>query len=60
MHNPKMWEQTSSEFGNVIFDTHQGELGETGILPALFELKRIANRNKNKNDIKLTPTTNSN
>lgn len=53
MHNPKMWEQTSVEFGDVIFDTHQGELDETGISPALFELQRITNRNDNKDDIKV-------
>lgn len=48
-----MWEQTSIEFGDVIFDTHQGELDETGILPALFEFQRITSRNENKDDIKV-------
>lgn len=69
IHNQKVWEQTSVEFGDVIFDTHRGELDETGITPALIEFQRITSRNENKNDIevqcnvrkpiqiKLTPTS---
>lgn len=67
IHNQKLWEQTSVEFGDVIFDTHRGELDETGIAPSLFELQRITNRNENDIkvqcnvrkpiQIKLTPTS---
>lgn len=53
LQNQKIWEQTAIEFGDVIFDTHQGELDETGISPALFEFQRTTNRNENKNDIKI-------
>lgn len=53
VHNRKIWEQTSVEFGDVICDTHQGELDETGIPPALFEFQRTIGRNENKNDIKI-------
>lgn len=51
IHNSKLFEQTAVEFGDVIFDTHKGELDETGIAPALFEFQRVTNRNENKNDI---------
>lgn len=69
MHNPTEWDQTSVEFSDVIFDTHRGELDETGITPPLFELQRITARNESKLDtkvicnvlkpiqIKLTPTS---
>lgn len=53
IHNEKIWEQTATEFGDIIFDTHKGELDETGIPPALIEFQRITNRTENKNDIKL-------
>lgn len=53
MFNQKIWEQTSAEFGDIIFDTHKGELDDTGITPALFEFHRIITRDKNKNDVKL-------
>lgn len=53
MHNQKVFEQTAVEFGDIIFDTHKGELDETGIAPALFEFQRTTSRNENKNDIKV-------
>lgn len=53
IHNEKLWEQKSVEFGDVIFDTHRGELDEKGITPALIECQRITSRHENKNDIKL-------
>lgn len=51
IHNAKIYEQTAVEFSDIIFDTHKGELDETGIAPALFEFQRITNRSENKNDI---------
>lgn len=51
--NQNIWEQTSAEFGDVIFDTHNGELDETGISPALFEFQRITSQSDNKKDVKL-------
>lgn len=53
LHNQKIFEQTAVEFGDIIFDTHKGELDETGIAPALFEFQRVTSRNENKNDIKV-------
>lgn len=53
MHNQKVFEQTAVEFGDIIFDTHKGELDETGIAPALFEFQRNTTQNENKNDIKV-------
>lgn len=53
MHNPTEWDETSVEFSDVIFDTHRGELDETGITPPLFELQRITTRNDSKTDIKV-------
>lgn len=53
MHNPKVLEQNAVEFGDIIFDTHKGELDETGISPALFEFQRVTCRMENKNDIKV-------
>lgn len=53
MFNQTIWEQTSAEFGDVILDTHKGELDETGISPALFEFHRIITRTDNKKDVKL-------
>lgn len=53
MHNPIEWDETSEEFGDIIFDTHRGELDETGITPPLFEFQRTTTQNDNKIDIKL-------
>lgn len=52
MHNPIEWHDTTEEFGDIIFDTHRGELDETGLTPPLFEFKRTTTQNDNKTDIK--------
>lgn len=54
IHNQSVWEQTSVEFSDVIFDTHRGELDETGITPALIEFQRItAFNDNNQTDVKV-------
>lgn len=37
--------KTSQSFGDIVLDTHRGELDESGIIPTLFELKQTSNRN---------------
>lgn len=53
LFNQKIWEQTSAEFGDIIFDTHKGELDDTGIPHAFFDYQRTTSRNENKKDVKL-------
>lgn len=37
--------KTSQTFGDIVLDTHRGELDESGIVPTLFELKHTSSRN---------------
>lgn len=53
MHEQQLCDESSVEFGDVIFDTHHGELDETGISPALFELQRVTIRTDNNPGIKV-------
>lgn len=53
IHNEKLWGQKSLEFGDIIFDTHRGEVDEKGIIPALFEFQRITCIHDNRNDVKV-------
>lgn len=36
--------KTSQAFGDIVLDTHRGELDESGVAPSLFELKQISQR----------------
>lgn len=44
-------DKKSTEFNDTVFDTHRGELDDTGITPSLFEWKRIKCRNTNSTKI---------
>lgn len=46
-----IFEQTEKEFGDIVLETRQGELDDTGISPTLFEFKRVIN--SNVNDIRI-------
>lgn len=37
--------KTSQTFGDIVLDTHRGELDESGVTPSLFELKQTCQRN---------------
>lgn len=43
--------KTSQTFGDIVLDTHRGELDESGITPTLFELKQISSQNNNETKI---------
>lgn len=47
LYEHETFEKKSNEFGNTVFDTHHGELDDTGIPPTLFEWKQIQCRSTN-------------
>lgn len=40
-----IYAKTTQTFGDIVLDTHRGELDESGIIPTLFELKHTSSRN---------------
>lgn len=49
-----IYAKTSQTFGDIVFDTHRGELDESGIPPTLFELKQITSRTNGETKIECT------
>lgn len=49
-----IFEKTSQTFGDIVVDTHRGELDESGITPTLFELKQTTNRSNAETKIVCT------
>lgn len=45
LYDETIFAKTSQTFGEIVFDTHRGELDESGITPTLFELKQTSGRN---------------
>lgn len=51
LHDQAACEQTSEEFSDIVFDTHNSELDDSGIYPALIDLKRTTTRSSNETKI---------